>query len=91
MPTAVHKLSWEDIKDLPETAGRTELVDGELIVSPTPATRHQRVCTELGIELGLFVRRHRLGRFFSSPMHVILGEYVHTNPTRASSSRTACR
>ena len=37
MPTAVHKLSWEDIKDLPETAGRTEIVDGELIVSPTPA------------------------------------------------------
>ena len=80
MPTAVRKLSWEDIKDLPETAGRTEIVDGELIVSPTPATRHQQVCTELGIELGLFVRNHDLGTFFSSPIHVILDEHVHYEP-----------
>ncbi len=80
MPTAVRKLTWEDIKDFPETAGRTEIVEGELIVSPTPATRHQEICTKLGIELGLFVRQHELGTFFSSPIHVILDEHIHFEP-----------
>ena len=80
MPTAVRKLRWEDIKDFPETSGRVEIVDGELIVSPTPATRHQAVCTTLGIELGLFVRNDDLGTFFSSPIHVILNEHVHYEP-----------
>lgn len=80
MTTAVHKLTWEDIRDFPETAGRTELVAGELIVSPIPATRHQEVCTKLGIELGLFVRDRDLGTFFSSPTHVILDKHVHYEP-----------
>ena len=52
MGIAVKRLSWEDIKDLPESAGRTEIVDGELVVSPTPASRHQRICTLLGLSLG---------------------------------------
>jgi len=45
MGVAVKKLTWDDIKDLPEYHGRTEVVDGELVVSPVPSHRHQRTCT----------------------------------------------
>ena len=80
MSVAAKKLTWDDIKDWPEDAGRTEIVDGELVMSPTPATRHQRICTRLGIQLGSYVEEHGLGEFLSSPMHVILAPHVDYEP-----------
>lgn len=81
MSTTLRRLTWEDIKDLPESgAKRTELVDGELIVSPAASSRHQRICTKLGLEIGLFLRTHKLGDLFSSPVHVVLDEHVHYEP-----------
>jgi len=80
MPTALQLYTWHDIKDLPESAGRTEIVDGDLIMSPSPGGNHQSICTELGIEVGLFIRKHRLGKFFSSPFHTILDTHVHYEP-----------
>lgn len=79
--TVLQQLTWEDIKDLPESGSqRTELVNGELVVSPSASSRHQRICTQLGIEIGLFLRSNPLGELFSSPVHVILDEHVHYEP-----------
>lgn len=80
MGIAVRKLTWEDIKDLPESLGRTEIVEGELIVSPTAGSRHQQICAVLGAELLLHVRSRALGVVFSSPMHIILAEHTHYEP-----------
>ena len=80
MSVAEEKLSWDDIKDWPESAGRTEIVDGELVKSPTPATRHQRICTELGVKIALFNEVRSLGVVFASPMHAILAKHVHFEP-----------
>ena len=80
MSVAAKILTWDDIKNWPEDAGRTEIVDGDLVMSPTPATRHQRICTLLGAEIFLFVRQNSLGEFLSSPMHVILAPHVHYEP-----------
>ena len=80
MDVAVKKLTWDDIKDLPEYNGRTEIVDGELIMSPVPSGRHQEICTNLGVEIVPFVRRNDLGRFYSSPVHVVLAEHVNYEP-----------
>jgi Uma2 family endonuclease len=80
MGVAVKRLSWDDIKDLPESAGRTEIVDGELIMSPTAGSRHQQICSLLAVELGLHVRSGLLGVLFSSPMHVILATHTHYEP-----------
>jgi Uma2 family endonuclease len=80
MGVAVRKLTWEDIKDLPETQGRTEIVDGELIMSPTAGSRHQQICTALGAELFPHVRDQHIGVLFSSPAHVILARHTHYEP-----------
>jgi Uma2 family endonuclease len=77
---AVKRLSWDDIKDLPENTGRTEIVDGELVMSPTAGSRHQRICSALGAALFSHVRTERLGVLFSSPMHVILATHTHYEP-----------
>ena len=80
MSVAAAKLTWHDIKDLPEDAGRTEIVNGELVLSPTPASRHQRICTLLGAEIVPFIRKRDLGWMFASPMHTILAVHVHYEP-----------
>jgi len=80
MSVAAKKLTWDDIKDWPESAGRTEIVDGELVMSPTPGAEHQELAGLLGSELLQFVRARGLGRFFPNPMHVILDEHVHYEP-----------
>lgn len=91
MSVAVKRLTWEDIKDLPESQGRTEIVEGELVVSPTPGSRHQIICYRLTLKLGPYVTEQRLGTLFTHPIHVILADHVHYEPdlcfiTRARSS-----
>lgn len=74
------KLTWDDIKDLPESAGKTEIVDGELRVSPIAGLAHQRAATRLTVKIGPFVAERSLGEFFGSPVHVILDEHVNFEP-----------
>jgi Uma2 family endonuclease len=80
MSVADKLLTWEDIKDLPESHGRTEIVDGEFVVSPTPGSRHQVICYRLALKLGPYVTEQHLGTLFSHPIHVILAEHVHYEP-----------
>jgi Uma2 family endonuclease len=81
MSVTVRRLTWDDIKDLPESgAKRTELVDGELVVSPAASIRHQRICGRLAAKLGAFAEPRRLGQFFTHPVHVIFDDHVHYEP-----------
>jgi len=80
MGVAAKKLTWEDIKDWPEHHGRTEIVDGHLVMSPVASPDHQWACSNLGALVLPFVRERDLGYFFSSPIHVILDEHVHYEP-----------
>jgi Uma2 family endonuclease len=55
---AVTTLPWgrpltrRDLRELPDDGHRYELVDGMLLVSPSPPRRHQRAVTRLGLLLG---------------------------------------
>jgi Uma2 family endonuclease len=80
MSVAVRNLTWDDLKDLPEDAGRTEIVDGDLVVSPTPSDRHQEISTALAAKIYSFVKRRKLGKFYGAPVHVVLAEHVNFEP-----------
>ncbi len=73
------KLTWEDIKDLPEE-GKTELIEGKLFMSPTAGSPHQFIGTLLTVEIFPYVQRHGLGKFFGRDVHVIFDEYNHLEP-----------
>lgn len=80
MSVAVKRWTWEDIKDLPEYHGRTEIVDGELVMSPVPSLRHQRTTSRLCVEIRPFVEGRQLGEFLCSPLHIVLADHVNYEP-----------
>jgi len=56
----------------PECTGRIEeLLDGELVVSPSANYRHSLIGSKLGEQIGPQFEGH--GRFFSNPLTLILG------------------
>ena len=57
----------DQVLNLPADGNRYELVDGELIVSPSPALRHQVVLGALVRCLSPYVRRAALGHVLWSP------------------------
>lgn len=62
MMGATTKLSFEEFLQLPEEPGkRFELDEGELIVEPSPAFRHNRIRSRIARHLEDFVQAHQLG------------------------------
>jgi len=59
--------TWTDaeLETLPKDGHKYELLDGDLIVSPVHEN-HGSVCIEITILIGLFVRRHKLGKVYDS-------------------------
>jgi len=66
MPDTI-RWTRDQVLNLPADGNRYELVDGELIVSPSPALRHQALLGTLYDALSPFVRSAGLGRVLWSP------------------------
>ena len=51
-----------------------ELLEGELIVSPTANEKHSAICTELSLQLWTQFKARRLGRLYGTPLTTVLDE-----------------
>ena len=67
MPDVAKVWTREEVLALPEDGNRYELVDGELLVTPSPRPLHQIAVGVLNDRLRPYVREHRLGTVLSSP------------------------
>ena len=67
------KLTYEDYRNTPDDE-RYELINGELIMSPSPRWAHQEADMEIGSILHTFVKRHNLGVVCSAPFDVVLSD-----------------
>ena len=67
------KLTYADYMKTPDDE-RYELLNGELIMSPSPKEIHQYISGNLHLVLGAFVRERSLGRGYFSPFDVVLSD-----------------
>jgi len=74
-PESMIKFTYKDYKSLPESETRRyELLEGELLMVPSPSTYHQRISRNLEHLLWEFVCAKGLGEVFNAPLDVVLGE-----------------
>jgi Uma2 family endonuclease len=63
MSIATRRYDWDysDYARLPDDGNHYEVLDGELLVTPSPSPDHQRVAFRLAVLLDTYVTRHSLG------------------------------
>ena len=61
MPDALHRWTRDEVLALPDDGNRYELIDGELLVSPSPRLLHQWAVAALFRRVDPYVRAHRVG------------------------------
>ena len=59
---------------------RYQLLDGEMILAPSPTQRHQAIGAQLFVALRQFVNDNGLGRVWFAPLDVILSEFDVAQP-----------
>lgn len=67
-----HELTFEEYMALPETMTRQEVVDGVIVMCPTPTYGHQRILNFLNHDLFDHVYDHDLGEIILSPADVLI-------------------
>ncbi|HMA23439.1 MAG TPA: Uma2 family endonuclease [Gemmatimonadaceae bacterium] len=83
---ALHQRRWtiDEVEKLAEEhvepTQRYELVDGELLVTPSPTDRHQRIVGELFVLLREYVKRHRLGEVRLGPARARIANDARFEP-----------
>jgi len=76
---ARHSYTYSDLADMPDDGQRYEILDGDLVVSPSPTPRHQFIVVKLvqflsQAEFGGF------GRVAVAPLDVVLDEHNVAQP-----------
>jgi Uma2 family endonuclease len=69
---AVERLTYSDLFEIPQDhpGDRHEIIDGELVVTPSPSWNHQLISDNISYALNRHVREHKLGRIVSAPIDV---------------------
>lgn len=75
MATTIEKrrYTYEDYLKTPEDK-RYELIEGELLMTPSPVPYHQWISKNMGYEIEKFIRENKLGKVFYAPCDVRLDD-----------------
>lgn len=79
MPVDI-RLTYEDYCLLPNDGKRYEIIDGELLVTPSPRRPHQKVAGNLFYYLTDFVKNHKLGEVYVAPFDVVFSRHDVVEP-----------
>ncbi len=79
MHTDVKKYTYHDYSKLEEGAPY-QLIDGELIMSPSPIVYHQKILLNLIRQLSNYTKKNNMGLILPAPMDVYLEVYETYQP-----------
>ena len=68
--TATRRIGWDEYLQLPLTY--YEILDGEVNALPTPLFKHQKIVSELMIQLGVLIRRDAKGYLVPAPYDIVI-------------------
>lgn len=72
--------TYADLANFPDDGMRRELLDGELIVSPSPKVRHQRLLRRLAMSFMNHIENNPGGEMFFAPLDVVLSDINVVEP-----------
>ena len=73
-------LTYPELRLMPDDGKRHELIDGEVIVSPSLSEKHQRASGRLYVSWAVHVEKNRLGRAYYAPFDVVFSEKTALQP-----------
>jgi Uma2 family endonuclease len=73
-------LTYADYVALPDDGQRYQLVEGELVVTPSPTSWHQSIAIKLGSLLLAHVEERGLGIVLAAPLDVRLDDHTVVQP-----------
>lgn len=74
-------LTYDDYAKLtPPDSGNYELHNGKIVFMPTPSATHQSISMNLSINLGIYIKRHQLGKLLAAPMDTIFSPHDTLQP-----------
>ncbi len=73
------KYTYQDYCQLPDEV-RAEVLDGELLMSPSPFRKHQKISGKIYRLLAQWVETHCLGEVYDAPFDVVLSQYDIVQP-----------
>lgn len=78
--TLLQLKTYDDLHTLPDDGNRYELIFGEIVMSPSPRTKHQLALAALFMQLKRFVDERQLGEVLFAPLDVKFSEYSVVQP-----------
>lgn len=75
---AFEMMTVDEFLDASLPEGKSELVRGEVRMTPPPGAAHGRAATNLVILLGMYVRQHSIGMVFGDSVGYKLSQFPHT-------------
>lgn len=83
-------LTYEDYLSLPDDRNRYEILEGELVVTPSPTFAHQEVSQNIVHILYSHIKKNSLGKIVTAPMDVIFDETTIVQPDIIFISQEKC-
>ncbi|MEO7084877.1 MAG: Uma2 family endonuclease [Gemmatimonadaceae bacterium] len=71
MPDLKRRWTVVERDELPDDGNRYEVIDGELLVSPSPTLRHQEAVFQLARLIASYLERQRVGHAFIAPGDIV--------------------
>jgi len=81
MTSVLSRLTYDEFQTLPRDGSkRFELIEGEVFMTPSPNTKHQRAVVKLLRLLADYAEQHDLGEVFVAPYDIVFSKWTALEP-----------